>query len=72
MTEAHRFQNALRIIRSLDRHELVAAGVISGESMSAWVAFRDHPHECALRLREDRMEKLFTLIESRQPKREMA
>lgn len=72
MSEALRFQNALRIMRSLDRNELVRAGVISGESMSTWITFRDHPHECAMRLGADRMEKLFALIESRQPKKEAA
>ena len=63
----HEFQNALRIMWSLDRHELVDAGVIDADNESAWKAFRDCPHKQAIRLDEARFARLFDLIASRQP-----
>lgn len=70
MMDASRFHNALRIMMNLDRHHLVEAGVIAATDEGAWKAFRDYPHEASLHLRDENFDRLFALIESRQPKRD--
>lgn len=67
--DAARFQNMLRTMWNLDRHDLVEHGVIDADDMSTWKAFRDYPHNTAIRMDETRFARLFALIESRQPKR---
>lgn len=67
--DASRFRNALRIMMNLDRHHLVEAEVISADDEGAWKAFRDYPHEASLHLSDANFDRLFALIESRQPKR---
>ena len=37
------FQNALRKLRSIDKDELVEAGVIDGLDDVAWMEFRSNP-----------------------------
>lgn len=66
------FHNALRIMWNLDRHELVDAGVIEADQEGHWLAFRDHPHATAVRMNDERFDRLCKLIESRQPKRSAA
>lgn len=67
MTPVLRFQNALRILWNLDRHVLVEAGVIDADDDQGWFAFRQTPHRQAIRLDDTRMERLYALIESKQP-----
>lgn len=65
---AQEFHNALRIMWNLDHHVLVEAGVFDSDDEGGWRAFRDHPHNQAIRLNDDRFARLFDLIQSRQPK----
>lgn len=65
--DASRFFNALRIMYSLDMHELVDAGVIDGGHSGPFLRFSKDPLRECLRYDDDRQEKLFALIESRQP-----
>lgn len=67
--DAARFQNMLRTMWNLDRHDLVEHGGIEPEDGLAWLSFRDAPHASAVRMDEVRFSRLFALIESRQPKR---
>lgn len=66
--DARAFHNALRIMWNLDRHDLVERGVIEADDESTWKAFRDYPHNTAIRLPDERFDRLFTLIEARQTK----
>lgn len=65
--EAHRFQNALRIMYNLNKRHLVNAGVYEADDPQATV-FSEKPMWCACLLDEERMASLFALIESRQPR----
>lgn len=66
--DALRFINALRIMWNLDRHHLVEAGVLDADDQHGWEVFRDYPHDAAIRLSDERAARLWTLVESRQPK----
>lgn len=66
--DASRFHNALRTLWNLDRDVLVAAGVLDADDDGGWKAFRDYPHNQAIRLNDERFERLWALVESRQPK----
>lgn len=56
------FQNRLRIMGSLDGHELVAAGVMKNDDLLAWVSFQHDPFRFFIRA-EDRVGKaLWALI----------
>lgn len=57
----HRFLNALRILRSIDRHEVRWMPEI------IWQRFNDDPFETLLRLDDDMAAKVFAVIEARQP-----
>ena len=65
--DARRFSNALRIMTSLDRHELVGAGVIAAEDAAGWCGFAGDPFRAVLRFDDERQQRLWALIESRQP-----
>lgn len=62
------FHNALRILTSLDKHELIEAGVIdhSESDHSKWIAFRDDPFRWFIRADDESATKLWGLIERRQ------
>lgn len=66
--DAPRFINALRIMWNLDRHHLVEAAVLDADDKHGWEVFRDNPHDAAIRLGDERAEKLWALVESKQPK----
>ena len=60
------FHNRLRIMLSIDRHELVKAEVIKADDIEGWDDFRRAPFQYALRLDDRRAAALFTLIRSRE------
>jgi len=62
------FHNALRVLTSIDKHELVEAGVIDSSETghSEWIAFRDDPFRWFIRADDDGAAKLWTIIERRQ------
>lgn len=68
---ARTFVNACRIIMNLDKHVLEAAGVLNPGQVggSDWDRLNRDPFMFLLKLPEDRLERLWTLIVSRQPKR---
>lgn len=59
------FHNRLRILISIDRHELVAAGVIPGGDHNAWGTFHRDPFRWLIRCDDASAEKLWALIERR-------
>lgn len=61
------FHNALRILTSLDAHDLEAAGVIRNGDHNAWGTFRRDPFRWLIRADDALARKLFSLIEQRQP-----
>lgn len=74
--DARAFHNALRILLNLGQYELAAAGVIDGNWGSAEAsdrdqveAFTDDPMREAIRMPDANFDRLFSLIQSRQPNR---
>ena len=64
-----RFFNALRILYSIDEHELVAEGVKFGAYGLSWPAFRDNPCRALMRASDDDADRIWAIIERRQPDR---
>ncbi len=62
------FLNALRILRSVDRYELIDAGVIDRLDVSGWSLFKSDPFRWINLTDYKTAEKLWTIIEGRQPK----
>lgn len=62
------FHNSLRILTSIDKHELIEAGVLdhSEPDHSVWIAFRDDPFRWLIRADDETAAKLWTIIERRQ------
>lgn len=67
---AHSFVNACRIIMNLDKHVLEEGGVMKPGQIggSDWDRLNRDPFMFLLKLPENRLEQLWTLIEARQPK----
>jgi hypothetical protein len=60
------FQNKLRILNSIDRHELIEAGLMASErDLIRWQIFRENPHLWLMKADDDRAEKLWSIIEKR-------
>lgn len=77
--DARAFHNALRILLNLGQYDLAKAGVIDGNWGTAEAsdrdqmdAFMDDPIREAIRMPSDNFDRLFALIESRQPKKDAA
>lgn len=69
MKPSLRFLNACRILLNIDKHELVEAGIMHGnEGGNDWSRFNRDPLMFIIRLDDDKIERLWQLIESRQPK----
>lgn len=62
------FHNALRIMRSIDMRELVAAGAIEPHDATEWSAFSKNPYDWLIRASDRRAEALWSIIEARQPR----
>lgn len=67
--ERDRFVNGLRILHNLDRHELVEAGVLDAGDTEGWWAFQAQPPLQVMRMGDERLNKLWPLVEVRQPHR---
>jgi hypothetical protein len=65
MTQAE-FENALRILSSIDRHELVAAGVIAEKEWRRLGQLPGRSLPLAVARHDDAAGRLWRLIESRQ------
>lgn len=59
------FHNRLRIMISIDRHELEAAGVIAHGDHNAWGTFHRDPFRWLIRCDDESAAKLWALIERR-------
>jgi hypothetical protein len=59
------FHNRLRIMTSIDRDELVRAGVLPANDHSAWGTFHRDPFRWFIRCDDATAERLWALIESR-------
>lgn len=66
--ELARFHNFLRIMRSIDQHELVEAGVMAADNLSSWKRFQDDPYTWMLKADDDTVLKLWGIIERRSKK----
>lgn len=73
--DAHRFVNALRIMRNIDRDNLEEASVLDENWGTAEASERDQvraflhdPFTEAMRMPDANLERLWALIESRQPR----
>jgi len=60
------FHNALRILRSIDQHEMVAAGALCDGDQSGWVRFRDDPYRWFITANDDQARAVWSIIEQRQ------
>ena len=56
-----RFVNRLRILRSIDYHE------VPGLDERQWCAFRDKPFEFMIRCSDDSREHIFDALRKREP-----
>ena len=65
-TGFRRWYNDLRIMRGIDKHELVVAGVI-GEDDEVWGRFCDDPYTFAVYLGDAQAVALYRLIDGRRP-----
>lgn len=61
--ELQEFHNALRILRSIDRHELEEAGLQLTDNQ--WLIFCHGPHDWFLRASDDEARKVWKIIEER-------
>lgn len=59
------FHNALRILTSIDHHELVAAGV-NLDAPNNWPVFRADPFRWFIRASDADAQKVWRIIERRQ------
>jgi hypothetical protein len=59
------FRNRLCILRSIDRHELVGAGILDAYDEPMWVVFAKDPARWFLLRDDETAEKLWQLIERR-------
>lgn len=59
------FHNRLRILLSIDRHELAAAGVLAAQDLLGWSQFQHDPFRFFLRLDTRRASALWGLVQSR-------
>jgi len=59
------FHNALRILISIDRGELVDAGVIAPLDKVEWPKFRDNPWRWFIAASDDQAQRVFAIIERR-------
>lgn len=66
------FANGLKILSSLDLHDLEAAAVIDAGDAGAWADFSRNPYRWLLTASDHRAEALWSLIEQRQPARDFS
>jgi len=56
------FHNALRVLRSIDRHELVDFGVLAADDDAKWAAFQADPYRWFIRADDATAQSLWTII----------
>lgn len=60
------FHNRLRIMLSLDRHELVRTGALDDNDIGGWVSFRTDPFRHFIKADDARAAALWRLIQERE------
>lgn len=68
MSDQRQFHNNLRILMSIDRVELVQAGIIKHGDVNAWGTFRRNPFRWFINAPDPDADKLWEIIKRRQPK----
>lgn len=63
------FHNRLRVLRSIDMHELEQAGVIEKDDHAEWNRFNKDPFDWFIRAGDQRLEALWPLVEQRAERR---
>jgi hypothetical protein len=63
--DRHEFENRLKVLHSLDRHELVEAGLGHMADDRHWVAFREKPAAWLLNAEDHNAAAVWALVESR-------
>jgi hypothetical protein len=64
-----RFMNALRILHSIDKHELTDVGIRFGEFGLTWEQFRNNPARALILATDYETDRICDIIERRQPDR---
>ena len=65
-TELRIFHNRLRILTSIDKHELVEAGVLADDDTLRWKEFQKDPYRVFVRCNDETCTKLFGIIQRRE------
>lgn len=65
-TELRVFHNRLRILMSIDKHELVEAGVLAADDFDGWVNFSKCPYRFFIRRADETVAKLWALVQKRE------
>jgi hypothetical protein len=65
----NRFLNGLRILHSIDEHELASVGLKFGEFGFTWESFRDDPARALMMASDYTADRIYSIIERRQPDR---
>ena len=60
------FHNRLRILMSIDKHELVEAGVFSIDNDEAWAAICRNPWRYFIGCSDEQNKKLWSIIQKRE------
>lgn len=63
------FHNRLRVMRSIDRHELVEAGALAPDDLAGWEAFDKDPYRWFIRAPDAEADRLWSIIERRAGRR---
>lgn len=63
--ELRDFHNGLRILTSIDMHELVEAKVIEADDEAEWAAFRKDPHRWMILADDDQADALWSVMKKR-------
>ena len=59
------FHNGLRLLTSIDRHELVDGGVIQEDDEKEWTIFRENPHKWMILADDDQFDALWAVMKKR-------
>ncbi len=65
-TELRVFHNRLRILMSIDKHELVEAGVLADDDTLRWKEFQKYFFRTFVRCNDETCTKLFGIIQRRE------
>lgn len=67
LDDFRRFHNRLRILKSIDFPEFVAAGICDESGFAVWSDFARDPIEWLIRAHDERAQAVWSIIRSREP-----